>query len=338
MSELEHFYVPTLNAVWNVMQKFGVDPGPIFENFGLYEKDLQDSNKRCHAYIEIALWHHAQNIIKEPCLGLNAGRDTWHPSQLGTLGYAWLASSTLERAFHRLSRFQHLVTNAYEVAIDNTDKLYTVSICYSRQNPAFQARSESIISTLLCMSRMNFGNNLKVQAVSFVHAAPDKIDKYLNLFNCQPEFSASFDSISFSMADIRKKLPSANHMFEEMMDQSIIKALNKLEKDNIVSQVKSAVLEQLSCGKVTEEDISGLLNMSKRKLQLKLAEENIRFKSLLDDIRSNMAKEYLNDQSLCLSEIAFLLGFSEVSSFSRAFKRWTGVSPGQYKKNKKAFS
>ncbi|MCW8931830.1 MAG: AraC family transcriptional regulator [Gammaproteobacteria bacterium] len=315
------------------MEKFSVDPRPIFENFGLHEKDLQDTSMRCHAYIEIALWHHAQNIIQEPCLGLSAGRDTWHPSQLGTLGYAWLASSTLESAFHRLSRFQHLVTNAYEVDIDRTETLYKVSIRYSKQNPAFQARSESIISTLLCMSRMNFGNNLEAQGVSFVHSAPEKIDKYLNVFNCQPEFSASSDSITFSMEDIRKKLPSANHIFAEMMDQSIIKALNKLETDNIVSQVKSVVLEQLSCGKVTEEDISGHLNMSKRKLQLKLADENVRFKSLLDEIRSNLAKEYLIEQKLCLSEIAFLLGFSEVSSFSRAFKRWTGVSPGQYKKS-----
>lgn len=333
MSELDHFYVPTLNAVWNVMENFGIEPGPIFENFGLYEKDLQDTSKRCHAYIEIALWHHAQNTIHEPCLGLNAGRDTWHPSQLGTLGYAWLASSTLERAFHRLSRFQHIVTNAYEMDLDRTETEYRVSIRYSKQNPAFQARSESIISTLLCMSKMNYGNNLNVQAVSFVHAKPDNIDKYHKVFGCLPEFSAAADSISFSMEDIRKKLPSANHIFAEMMDQSIIKALNKLENDSIVSQVKSVVLEQLSCGKVTEEDVSGLLNMSKRKLQLKLADENVRFKSILDDIRSNLAKEYLIEQNLCLSEIAFLLGFSEVSSFSRAFKRWTGVSPGQYKKS-----
>ncbi len=332
MSELDHFYVPTLNAVWNVMEKFAIDPGPIFENFGLSETDLQDSSKRCHAYIEIALWHHAQNIIQEPCLGLHAGRDTWHPSQMGALGYAWLASATLERAFHRLSRFQHMVTNAYEVDIEAGDAVYKVSIHYSRQNPAFQARSESIISTLLCMSRMNFGNSLKVQGVSFVHRAPENIDKYLTVFDCRPEFSAETDSISFSMTDIRKKLPSADHLFAEMMDQSIIKTLNQLETDNIVSQVKAVILEQLSCGKVTEEDIANLLNMSKRKLQLKLADENVRFKSLLDDIRSSLAKDYLHEQKLCLSEIAFLLGFSEVSSFSRAFKRWTGVSPGQYKR------
>lgn len=332
MSELDHFYVPTLNAVWNVMENFNVDPGPIFENFGLYEKDLQDTTKRCHAYIEIALWHHAQNVIQEPCLGLSAGRDTWHPSQLGTLGYAWLASSTLERAFHRLSRFQHMVTNAYDIEIEREEGLYIVSIRYSKQNPAFQARSESIISTLLCMSRMNFGNSLKVQEVSFVHASPEKAEKYLKVFGCEPQFSAVADSISFSMDDIRKQLPSANHLFAEMMDQSIIKALDTREPDNVVSQVKSLVLEQLSCGKVTEEDISGLLNMSKRKLQLKLAEENVRFKSLLDDIREKLAKEYLVEKHLCLSEVAFLLGFSEVSSFSRAFKRWTGVSPGQFKK------
>jgi AraC-like DNA-binding protein len=315
------------------MEKFNVDPGPIFENFGLNEDDLQDSSKRCHAYIEIALWHHAQNIIKEPCLGLSSGRDTWHPSQMGALGYAWLASSTLERAFHRLSRFQHIVTNAYEVDIDLDESSYKVSIRYSKQNPAFQARSESILSTLLCMSRMNFGNTLEVQAVSFVHPAPEKVEKYLEVFNCEPEFCASMDSISFNLKDIRKNLLSANPVFAEMMDQSIIKTLSLLETDNIVSQVKAVIVEQLSCGKITEEDIACLLNMSKRKLQLKLAEESVRFKSILDEIRSTLAKDYLNEQNLCLSEIAFLLGFSEVSSFSRAFKRWTGISPGQFKKS-----
>lgn len=333
MSELEHFYVPTLNVVWNVMTKYGVDPAPIFENFGLYEHDLQDSSKRCHAYIEIALWHHAQNTIKEPCLGLSAGRDTWHPSQMGTLGYAWLASATLESAFQRLSRFQQLVTNAYEVKIDKTDRLCTVSIQYSKSNPAFQARSESIIATLLSMCRMNFGNALEVQAVAFVHCAPKQYDKYLEIFACSPEFGSSNDSISFLLADVTRKLPSANHIFAEMMDQSIIKTLNKLEKNSIVSQVKAKIVEQLSCGKVTEEGIASQLNMSKRKLQLKLSDEGVHFKSLLDDIRAGMAREYLNENSHCLSEIAFQLGFSEVSSFSRAFKRWMGVSPGQYQKS-----
>lgn len=335
MSELDHFYVPTLNTVWNVMAKFGVEPSSIFENFGLLEQDLQDSNKRCHAYIEIALWHHAQNIIKESCLGLSAGRDTWHPSQMGTLGYAWLASSTLERAFHRLSRFQHLVTNAYEVEIEKTESLCTVLIQYSRHNPAFQARSESIIATLLSMSRMNFGNRLKVQAVSFVHPEPECIEKYLEVFGCHPVFNASRDSISFATCDVTKKLPTANHIFAEMMDQSIIQSLKKLEADNIVSKVKAVIIEQLSCGKVTEEDIAAQMNMSKRKLQLKLAEEGVRFKTLVDDIRTKMARDYLVDQNYCLSEIAFMLGFSEVSSFSRAFKRWTGVSPGQYQNRSK---
>ena len=334
MSELDHFYVPTLNTVWSVMLKHGVEPGPIFENFGLREEDLQDSNKRCHAYIEIALWHHAQNIIKEPCLGLSAGRDIWHPSQMGTLGYAWLASSTLERAFHRLSRFQHMVTNAYEVEIEKTETLCTVSIVYSNHNPAFQARSESIMATLQCMCRMNYGHTLKVKQVTFVHPEPECSNKYTEVFDCEVKFSHSRDSISFDIADVTKKLSNANHLFAEMMDASIIKALNKLEKNDIVTLVKSAILGQLSCAKVTEEDIASLLNMSKRKLQLKLSESGVRFKTLVDDIRANLAKEYLTENTHCLSEIAFMLGFSEVSSFSRAFKRWTGVSPGQYQKNR----
>ncbi len=333
MSELEHFYVPTLNAVWKVMANFGVEPAPIFEKFGLYEEDLQNSNKHCHAYIEIALWHHAQNIINEPCLGLSSGRDTWHPSQMGALGYAWLASSTLAKAFHRLSRFQHLITNAYEVEISNTDTLCAVSIRYSKHNPAFQARSESIIATLLSMCRMNFGNALKAQAVSFVHSAPVSIDKYLEVFACQPVFDASCDSISFACKDVLKTLPSTNHIFAQMMDQSIIRELNKLEKNNIVSQVKSVIIERLSCGRVSEAEVASQLNMSKRKLQLKLSEQDVHFKHLLDDIRANMAREYLDEKSHCLNEIAFLLGFSEVSSFSRAFKRWVGVSPGHYQKS-----
>ncbi len=315
------------------MARCGVDPKPVFNGFGLYESDLQNTNKRCHAYIEVALWHSAQQLINEPCLGLHSAKGIWHPSHMGVLGYAWLASETLESALQRLNRFQYFITNAYRFSLHQQHNQYRIKIHYSVHNPALQARSESILSTLLCMCKINFGEHLKVQNVSFIHTRPLNITPYLDVFACIPEFSTTYDSISFTLSDVQKKLAANDYLLIKMLDQLIAKALHNLDRHDIVSEVQSIILEQLPSAKVTEEDVADLLNMSKRKLQLKLANKNARYKKLLDDIRLTKAQQFLNEKELSLNEIAFLLGYSEVSSFSRAFKRWTGIAPGQYKKN-----
>jgi AraC-like DNA-binding protein len=107
--------------------------------------------------------------------------------------------------------------------------------------------------------------------------------------------------------------------------------LARFERGSIKLQVEARLVEQLSSGHATQESIAKALNLSPRTLQRKLKEEGTTYKQLLDTTRRELAAQYVKESHLSVNEITFLLGFSEPANFSRAFKRWTGVSPSQYR-------
>jgi AraC-like DNA-binding protein len=144
-------------------------------------------------------------------------------------------------------------------------------------------------------------------------------------------YSSDRNAIYFDKVDITQRLPTANAELARTNEKIIVDYLSRLDKNNITTQVKAKLLEILPSGHLTEEIILQSLHLSQRTLQRKLKEEGTTFKELLDETRRELAKEYVNDTSLSFSEITYLLGFSEQSNFTRAFKRWQGQSPSAYR-------
>lgn len=331
MSKFDNYFVPTLNIIWQIIKSNNIDPEPIFNSYGLQYNALQDPNRRCHAHLEVALWDHANNIINQPGIGLTAG-NYWHPSLLGSLGYAWLASETLHDALDRFSRFSHIVTNVYKIdVVEQQDKLLT-RVSYVKHNPAFYIRSEALIAFILSMCRANYGTQLIPSCVYFMHPEPEYSNKYHDLFQCKIHFNSTFDGLAFSLDIANQQLPCSNRIMAEASDETILKILSELNADTFIDKVKKIIVEQLSSGHISENSVALKLNMSKRNMQIKLADEGVRFKELLDEAREKLAKKYLDNDNVEFTDIAFSLGFSETSSFSRAFKRWTGMTPRSYRK------
>jgi AraC-like DNA-binding protein len=131
---------------------------------------------------------------------------------------------------------------------------------------------------------------------------------------------------------VDKNLPGSHPQLAELNDQVMIEYLAKLDQDNIAHKLKAVIIDQLPCGNVTDENVARELYMSSRTLQRHLQREDTTYTTLLNEIRQDLAEQYLTEQDISLTEIAFLLGFSESSAFSRAFKRWIGVSPSEYRK------
>ena len=112
-------------------------------------------------------------------------------------------------------------------------------------------------------------------------------------------------------------------------DQVVTRRLALIDRDDIIARVQSALMDQLSNGHVSDDSVAESLHMSVRTMHRKLAEVDTSFRTLLVDMRRNLAELYILDNSLTLTEISLLLGFSEPSSFSRAFKSWTGTAPSE---------
>jgi AraC-like DNA-binding protein len=267
-------------------------------------------------------------LIKDPCLGLRAA-EFWHPSHFNALGYAWLASSTLRDALSRLDRYIHVLSQDIDVHLDDTDEGLTFTLSDTFEHVV---RMDLSMATVMAMCRLNFGPNLKPVAVRFIHPEPSCGEKYFAFFKGPVYFDAASDSLTLLKKDADKHLPSGNPHLAQINDRIIIRYLSELNDDDIVHRTQSAIIDLLPSGLVSDEKVARKLYLSVRSLQRKLQQGGTSFRKLLDRTREDLARQYICDNGVDLTEIAFLLGFSEHSAFSRAFKRWTGRTPSDMRR------
>jgi AraC-like DNA-binding protein len=138
------------------------------------------------------------------------------------------------------------------------------------------------------------------------------------------------NAIELTRADVEDRLPAGNAELARENDQVLVRYLARLEGARVSSRVQQALLEALPDGAPSKPAIARVLGMSARNLQRHLADEGTSFKALLEEARVALARNYVDEGRLSVTEIAFVLGFADTSTFSRAFKRWTGRSPREY--------
>ncbi len=181
------------------------------------------------------------------------------------------------------------------------------------------------------MCRFNFGDELVAAQVLMAHPEPECSQKTCDYFRTEIQFDAEKSSLTIARADADRLLPSANKQIALMHDEMLMKYLIEIKQGDIVQQVKSIILENLPDGTVTDKLVASQLNLSERSLQRRLKEHQTTFRFTLESVREMVAKQYIKNPMNRMSDIAFLLGFSEQSAFSRAFKKWTGQSPVEYR-------
>ncbi len=268
-------------------------------------------------------------LIGDPCWGLR-GVKFWHPSHFNALGYAWLASGRLREALTRATRYAHIIGEDREHRLEDTAKGLTVTLSRSLKLPALMDLAMSI---WLSACRLNYGPDLNPVEVNLIHSQLACAEEYDSYFKAPIKFNADTDSITFPADAVDKRLPIGNSHLSTLSDQYIVTYLSELDKNNIVQRVNGAIIEMLPSGGVSDEKVAERLNMSTRSLHRKLQGAHTTFGKLLDEVRREIAEHYIHDSKVSLMEIAFVLGYSEYSSFWRAYKRWTKTSPSDIRKS-----
>ncbi len=143
-------------------------------------------------------------------------------------------------------------------------------------------------------------------------------------------FGYSHTSLVFDVSALDIPLTGASRELAEQNERIVVGYLAKLDRSDIQARVRAELLREFPSGSVTKESIAKKLCMSPRTLQLKLAKTNTTFHEVVDQTRLALARGYIDSSAASITEIAYLLGFSDPSNFSRAFKRWTGHSPRDY--------
>ena len=215
--------------------------------------------------------------------------------------------------------------------LDDTDDGLKITLSYKQISMQQPTRTDSFFSYTTEMCRANRGKSFNPVSISLMHPAPECAGEFYAYFRCPVHFDAPEYSMTISFEDADKQLAGSNPHLAQLNDQVMIKYLANLDKADIVSRVKAAILDQLPSGNISDSAVAEALHVSNRTMQRQLQTENTNFKTLLNEVRSELADKYIRDNQLSLTEISFMLGFSEMSSFSRAFKRWTGESPSNFR-------
>jgi AraC-like DNA-binding protein len=311
----------------------GYDSKILFRQAGLDHARLSVAGAR-FAYAGVRrLWELAAETTGDPAFGLEVA-NFWHPTTLHSLGCAWMASESLEEAYQRTVRYAHFINTGMRdvLKIEQTSEGY--GIIFDTDMLEFELPPISIeagLAVIYNMSRVAYGTNFQVLGVSLQRDRPDCADRYIGYFDAPVAFSARQDALWASSEQVIERLITANPEMVRINDQVLIDYLARLDRQDVIMQVRSCLAERLPGGGIHEADIASSINLSQRSLQRRLKEKKVSFSSLLEDTRRELSRDYLSDPQHSVNEVAYLLGFSEPGNFSRAFKRWYGQTPSEYR-------
>ncbi len=321
----------TTQIYHKLLDRYGLDASRFLREAGL-DLDLpENSDARVPVKALDALLMHAAEQIQDEAWGLQAAR-CWHPGNLGVLGHAWLASATLRTGLMRVVRYWRIIGERTVTHVEDTAEGCKFSYALDHAHPVVAGvLSDCILSVALDMCRTNAGSEIIPLQVTLKRSRPADPEPWAGFFGCAVEFGSGENGFTLSSADATRPLPTSNRPLMGVFDHLLAEQLAKLSEDDVVSRARAVFLEHLASGEPSGEEIARRLNMSRRTLQRKLAEAETTYQQLVDDTRREMALRYIDDRRLTLTDITFLLGFSGQSAFTRAFKRWTGASPSEYR-------
>ena len=321
--------VSIASVLGQLLDHYGLDKFAIAKQAGIDMEVAYQPNDRVNASMLQKVWKISLQQTQDENMGITYAK-LIQPASLCGLGLAWITSDTLKDSINRLVRFQSAITTAADFSLNELHDCYQIVMCSKLKHPV-TVSVDAGVATLFHMCRITFGPDLKVERVVIAHDKPENTEKFDDFFGVKVEFGGSENQLIFTKNTFERKLVSANPDLARMSDTVVIEYLKKFDKSNLSMQVRARIIEELNNGVPNQEKIASSLNMSLRNLQRKLKNEKTNFKTLLDEIRSELSKQYLRGSDRSIIEVGFLLGFSEPSNFARAFRRWTGVSPHEYR-------
>jgi AraC-like DNA-binding protein len=305
----------------------GIDGPQLARLAGIDPEGLHEPDARVPREALTRLWHLAVEATGDPCFGLSAARfvtqTTFH-----ALGYAVLASATIKDAFERIVRYRRLIGDVLELSLVDAGDRYRFVIDVATPPGVPHEAIDTVAAVTVRQARVLSGRpDFQPLAVRLKRPAPPDIEPFARTFRAPVLFGEPENVIEYARADLEEHLPSANAELARQNDEVVLRYLARLESGRISKRVQHALLDALPGGPPSKHAVARALGMSPRTLQRQLTAEGTSFKDLLSEARVRLARSYVEEGRLSVTEIAFVLGFADTSTFSRAFKRWTGLSP-----------
>jgi AraC-like DNA-binding protein len=319
-------FAPLLGTLWRMLEAYGVNPRRVISE----DVYTPDGNFRIGERIPYRIYNEilkkAIDLIDDPAAGLKSAR-YMHPSHLGALGYAWMASATLKTAVERAQRFSRMYDERADIMVSEERGVLKVAYPTDYSSPIPEMVADANLAALLTLYRFNFGNMLVPVYVRMCRSPPPDPKPWHDFFGVEVAFDQAENSLAISSQDATKQLTGSNPMLVALHEDVIKRQIAELDRSDILNRTLSTIMDQLPSGDVSEISVSKAMNMTTRTLHRKLREKGVSFRDLLTNVRKELVRRYLDEPTYSVTEISFLLGYADTSAFSRAFKRWHGMTP-----------
>jgi AraC-like DNA-binding protein len=310
------------------MAAAGIDVGPLLKKAGLTPQQIDDATVRLNVRDQITFLNLAAEALQDDLLGFHLAQPP-DLRELGLLYYVSASSDTLAQALRRAARYSTIVNEGVCLQYVN-DKDATIAFRYvgiSRHLDRHQM--EFFATTVVRVCRKLTGQHVFPTRMRLTHRRRTVSPELTEFFGSDIEFGATADEITFAAPVGLLPVVSADPFLNKLLTQYCEEALSRrpANLDSFRSAVENAVVPLLPHGKAQAAEIAVRLGVSQRTLARRLSAEGATYSEVLENLRSDLAQRYLADDTLTISQIAWLLGYQEVSAFTHAFKRWTGMTP-----------
>lgn len=327
-----HGVVPhtLVQALCAYLRAQGVDPTSLrphgLEEFSTDHLARVSAEDYCQFLIRSA------TALQDPLLGLHLGQ-TLQPLHLGALGYSLRACDNLGGALARIQRYHRLLHDINPIDLHPTDTQLELrwGVTMGRPGALFD---ETGVTAIVQFARDLCGRALPLTEVDFVNPPPHDVRPYETFFGCRVRFAQPMTRLCLPLACLQWPLKQHDPHLLKLMDDQVQAALASLPaQGDVVEQARKAMAHLAQHGVPELACVANELKLSPRMLYRQLAARGHQFRNLRETTLRQSALAHVQEGRLPISDIAQLLGYSEQSAFTRAFKRWTGQSPLQWRKN-----
>lgn len=319
-------YAPLLGHLWNTLKAYGIDPREVIDAKLFQPGENMSSQRRIHFADYESTVARGLDLIEDPAMGVRSSRHI-HPSHLGALGHAWLASSSLRTAMQRLARLNRMFNDQITLTLEESSTGVCMQFRVLQPFRHFDRIGDAHLACVLQLCRLNYGSDLQAADVALTLQAPADPAPWLEHYGPVVRFGQDENSLSISAADADAELTGSNPELAAMHEGLVERYLLTLDEEDIVNRIRLTLIDQLPSGRVVEDDLAAQFNMSKRTLHRKLRENQYTFRSILAEVRQDLAQRYIGELGFSVTEVAFMLGYNDTSAFSRAFRNWFGQPP-----------
>lgn len=324
--------VEYLRFVMNYASKSGAEPDRIYQIAGFDASIMTKPGARIPLDQFKTVWDTLEDELQDPDLGLHVGETVFYfPGHI--LFLLMLNSPTMRGAMEKFCGYFDLMADFTSPHFSTDNNLAAIAIQFQpfEFSPTRNV-NEGILSAYASVLNRISEKRILFDGVYFVHSRPKNITEHQRIFRAPLFFNQKENKLVFHHKYLELPVLLSNKEILETLERMARKLQEKIYSSGPWSEkVTQAIMNRLEKEKTEIELIARELAVSSRNLQNKLKEEGTTYQKLLDNVRKEQAIYLLENENFPINEIGFLLGYSEQSVFSRAFKRWVGCTPGQYR-------